>query len=1169
VESRKAAVHNNMFIKKIELQGFKSFPERTKIIFHPGITAIIGPNGTGKSNIVDALLWVLGGQRAKSLKGERSQDIIFNGNTQRAALGMADVALILGDENEELIINHRVFRSGESEYRMDGKAVRLKDIQDALWNRSISEKEYFVIEQGQIGLFLTSKPVEKRLLLEEAAGTAYYKVKKKQAQNKLEISELNLTRLEDIISEVSRAKNSLKRQANAAIKYRQLREKIRKLTSLHYRKKISQVEENMHDISRQYEICLSQEKETVSILKAEEKNLATQRKDVWDFEQSIRDSQKNLFALRSQISQLETDKDKEAKRVEFVQEQKKRAITNLEEVIEEKLQISQEITKIEEESKNTLQTFSEKQKALSQVDRENQSSQKKLEEWGKTLESMRNEYFQKLSEHTEIKNENVRIEKEVELIARQEEKLKEQLLNERSLLEQKTGILEQKGKELRQTQESMDEKKKALNAHQEELDGILSSVDNLQNQISGLKTKAVEETHQLQALKKLEKKERDAGISEDIPGTLGILADSIESDAKHAPLIDIFWKDEAKATLIPAQDLLKTLNEKKLKGNFILLSPRKKEEIPSKIYEDSRVLGLFTSYLKPDQKIKDRIHLQEAAVVKEIKSAIQLWLLYPSLNYITPQGDLLFSSGLLKLSQKTEGIFTLGLEIKKMEERLAQVEMKIKPLNLELEENNEKKQKLEDEIESELTIIDQLERKTEEIEKEKKYDQTETEKIKANIEILNNEIKAFGTDRESLAQKKDSLSLEKLREEEKTLKEKLDKEEKEITQQQEKNEQKKKDFFELKAGLDLLDEKINNLEYRLKTLKGRQENRNSKENSLQKEIQSCEKDKVQSEETIKNITAKVRDLKKDWGKREKELRQNETLLKKLKNEEKDLEDKIEQLREESEAKKEERVKQEISKAETDRDLVNLEESCWQDLKKTLQEVKEEIPEGKVPDTEIENKLRDLEEKLQKFKSVNLMAEEEYMIQKKRFDFLVQQKKDLRESIDTTREAIKKIDQESKTQFLKALAEVNTHFQDVFSILFNGGAAELKLSDESHPLDSGIEIKAQPPGKKVQTLSLLSGGEKSLTSLAFFFALFRYKPTPFCVLDEVDAALDEVNLARFLELMKKIKVQTQFIIITHNIKTMEVADYIHGTTMAEPNITSLYSIKLEKKEEKAS
>jgi chromosome segregation protein len=271
------------------------------------------------------------------------------------------------------------------------------------------------------------------------------------------------------------------------------------------------------------------------------------------------------------------------------------------------------------------------------------------------------------------------------------------------------------------------------------------------------------------------------------------------------------------------------------------------------------------------------------------------------------------------------------------------------------------------------------------------------------------------------------------------------------------------------------------------------------------------------------------------------------------------------LREECERRKEERVKWEISKAEGERDLVNLEESCWQELKKSLKELKEEIPEEKIMETDIEEKLAKADEELQKYKSVNLMAEEEYSAQKKRFEFLMDQKKDLRDSIDATREAIQKIDEESKSQFLKALAEVNKNLQDVFSILFNGGNAELKLADSSQPLESGVEIIAQPPGKKVQSLSLLSGGEKSLTSLAFFFALFRYKPTPFCVLDEIDAALDEVNLTRFLELMKKTKSQTQFIIITHNVKTMEVADYIYGTTMAEPNITNLYSIKIEKKE----
>ncbi len=410
-----------------------------------------------------------------------------------------------------------------------------------------------------------------------------------------------------------------------------------------------------------------------------------------------------------------------------------------------------------------------------------------------------------------------------------------------------------------------------------------------------------------------------------------------------------------------------------------------------------------------------------------------------------------------------------------------------------------------------------------------------------------------------------SFKAKTLKEEENALKKKIEDEEKEYADNQEEDEKTRKTFFELKAGVDLLQERIKNLNQRLQTQDQRKETLEAKLNSLQEEIKNYDEEKLKLRENVKNLSQKAKNLEEERKKQERELARSESHLQNMKKEQDDMEKKIEQLREEHEGKKEERVKWEISKAEIDRDLVNLEESCWQDLKKTLQEVKKEMPEEKILDTEIEGKLAETEEKLQKIKSVNLMAEEEYSIQKKRYDFLIQQKKDLRESIDTTREAIRKIDKESKNQFMKALREVNKNFKKVFSLLFNGGIAELKLADPSHPLESGVDITAQPPGKKVQSLSLLSGGEKCLTSLAFFFALFRYKPTPFCIFDEVDAALDEVNLTKFLELMKKIKNQTQFILITHNVKSMEVADYIYGTTMAEPNITSLYSIKLESKE----
>jgi chromosome segregation protein len=337
-------------------------------------------------------------------------------------------------------------------------------------------------------------------------------------------------------------------------------------------------------------------------------------------------------------------------------------------------------------------------------------------------------------------------------------------------------------------------------------------------------------------------------------------------------------------------------------------------------------------------------------------------------------------------------------------------------------------------------------------------------------------------------------------------------------------------------------------------------------NSLDHEIELSEVEEKKSKSRIKELSSQVSRLEKEIADKETQEIDHESRFRAAQKEQQGMEKRLEEQRQIHEAKKEERVEWEIKKAERDRDIANCEESCWQELKKNLEEVKKDIPLESLPDKNIEDYLNKAKDKLQTFKAVNLMAEEEYLIQKERYEFLTQQRDDLRDSIDTTKEVIRKIDQESKTQFLSALHAVNKNFKDVFTLLFEGGNAEVKLIDPNSPLESGVEIIAQPPGKKVQSMALLSGGEKSLTSLAFFFGLFRYKPTPFCILDEVDAALDETNLTRFLNLMKKIKDQTQFIIITHNFKTMEVADYIYGTSMGEPNITTVYAMKMEKKKQ---
>jgi chromosome segregation protein len=1156
-----------MIIKKLELQGFKTFPERTKIVFHTGITAIIGPNGTGKSNIVESIQWILGGHRVRSVRGEKIDDAIFTGNTKRPALGMADATLFLQNAEEELQINHRAFRTGESEYRLNGKVVRLKDIQDELWKKSISENKYFVIEQGAIGTFVTSKPTEKRALVEEAAGTAYYKDKKRQAENKLEDSEQNLVRLEDILAEVAKAKNSLQRQAGAAERYRKLRERIRELTAIHFRHKNEQFLHAQHEVQTHYDDSLARERERLARLTAEEKAVNEKRAEAWNLEQSLKEGRENLYTFRSQIARLEAEQERESKRIEFLEESRRKAAADADELLAELLHLEHDFLKNREDLELQTQAIAQKRRETDEAELALQETRAKIGPWAKKVEDFRNEYLQKFAELTEARNEGAKIEKELELIRRQEQKLLVQQKDSQTQL----GLKEKEFDGLRngrsETRRKIAEKEEGISDLKRILGEFSKTIENLQAKIRELKDKRDEDAYHLQALKKLEEKERAGEPSQDVEGALGFFTDLIESDPADAPLIDVFWKEEAKATVIPAEEILKNLTGREIKGCFLLVAPLKKEQAPPTVIQDPDVVGMLKSRLRPSAPIQDRMpDLLDAVIVNGIRSAINLWLQFPAFNYISLNGDLLLSTGLLRLGQRKEGVFTLSQEIKELEKKIARRDADIAPVAGQHEANVREKQKLEIGIQSETVLIAGLHQKLQDMERNLALLQAEKEKYKNDQAIFGHELEVLAMDKRVFAEKLEFQSkiIRDLEEQETALKNRAEAEEKEFGLHREKTNQEANNILELRGAADVLQEKIRNLQALVKNLGVRKESTTAKIKSLQEEVRNSEEEAARLNSLVIELGEKVKKQEQEKTEQGVLLAQNEVRLDELQQGLAGAEDALKKIREEYEGQKDERMKWEIRKAENDRDLVNLEETCWQELKKTLQELKAETPPAQAPEGDVETELEEAKEKLLKYGSVNLMAEEEYLAQKERYDFLLKQKADLKESIAQTREAILKIDEESRQRFLTALAEINKNFQDLFAMLFKGGTAELKLLDEADPLESGVDVVAQPPGKKVQNMGLLSGGEKSLTSLAFLFALFRYKPTPFCILDEVDAALDDVNLARFLDLMKQIKSETQFIIITHNYKTMEVADYIYGTTMEVPNVTKIFSMKFEKK-----
>jgi len=1156
-----------MIIKRLELQGFKTFPERTKLLFNPGITIIIGPNGTGKSNIVEAIQWVLGGQRVKTVRGEKTEDAIFTGTLSRPAMGMADVTLVLQNSEEEMQINHRVFRSGESEYRLDGKAVRLRDIQDELWKKAISENKYFVIEQGAIGTFVTSKPTEKRALIEEAAGTAYYKDKKRLAENKLADSEQNLVRLEDIIAEVAKARNSLARQAGAAERYRALREEVRALTAGHFRLREQQLLAGQRDVQVKYEESLAAEHESAARLAEVEKGVQALRKEAWDLERGLKDGRENLYSLRSQIARAEAERERESRRSEFFEEKRGKAAADIDELLAELLQLERDLVQAEDDLAAGRSARTKVQAEAESLERAQAEAEASVEPWIRRVAEFRAEHVRKFADLTEARNEEARLEKELELIRRQEAKARER----KSSTETRIGEKEREAAELAKREARLgadiDDKESALARMEAALAETRLAIETGQAGLSSLREKRDEDAYHLQSLRKFEEKERGTEPLFDVQGALGSFTDLLESDPDDAPLIDVFWKDETRATIIEARELLRNLDAREVRGRFLLLPDRMKDRPAPPEIGHPDVVGMLRGRLRPNPRLAGRLpELEDALIVRDIRAAVRLWLEHPALSFVSLSGDVLTSGGFLKLGNREEGLFALAQEIKELERKLLRHEEGIRPAAAALEALQRDRLGLEETIGTESRALDELRRSLVEAEKSLALVRADRDNLADDAALAGHELEVLSMDRTGFDQKAEThaRALGILEDEERSLRTRVETEERELELHQERANREAKRLVELRGTIGLWAEKASNAETLIAALGRRKEGAAAKTSALQDEARLAEEEKARTAELIEEFGGRAAALETQIETQQAALAGGESRIEEVRKSLDAAETRLAETRTAHESDKDGRMGWEIRKAEVDRDLVNLEETCWQELKKTLQEVKAEALPESPGDGDLEARLEEAKDKLQRYGAVNLMAEDEYREQKSRHEFLVQQRKDLTESISQTKEAIVLIDEESRTRFLTALAEINTYFQELFTALFKGGSAEVKLTDEDHPLDSGVDVIAQPPGKKVQNMGLLSGGEKSLTSLAFLFALFKFKPTPFCILDEVDAALDEANLVRFLDLMRAVKSDTQFIIITHNYRTMEVADYIYGTTMEEPNVTKVFSMKLEKK-----
>jgi chromosome segregation protein len=1049
-----------MYFKKLELVGFKSFYEKTTLNFEPGITAIVGPNGCGKSNIFDSIRWVLGEQSAKSLRGSDMQDVIFNGTDAKEALGMAEVTLVFDNdkgffpvEQEEVAITRRIFRSGESEYLLNKTVVRLKDILDILTGTGIGAESYSMVAQGKIDLILSSKPEDRRLVFDEASGITKYKFQKREAERKLEETEQNLLRVNDIIVEVKRQIGSLERQAAKARKYKEVFEELKtKEIDLSVLHKKTLLEEKDKIIKQLSELQLQEEKSLKNI-KEQEAKITNRQSELKTIEDNIASIKEEMLNLDNQI----------AKNKEELGLSKEKII---------KLEAAKKYLEIQtEQTKNKLIIDQEK---LNKSRDEYKNSQKDIENKTGVLKEKESE-LNNLVLSIKLSLDNItKAKKNILELAIETSKINNDIAD----FVAKEQILLARKKRLELEKVKLHEEKATT---EDNLNNATQELETLKKSFAGLNAKIAEMNREI-GKEKLALENINSSIEE-----LGKQRLTLESHKEFIEKLKTKYEDLGES--LNAVINLDKLPAEQLTGLVIKIKTIEKEKL--KLSGEAKPIDLDT------EKIIEKI--------KEIQGQIE------SLGKAKVDKE-------NKITQLNSLSFGLQQDLRNQEINLANKKI--------LHQN----------------ILEQF------------------NKIKEEEDIVIIELRDAEKELSALKEKLLSLKscLNELEAEHKKTEALITSEQNNIALNTELKEKALVSITQTKTQLDSLNKRISSDEAALRAL----EETYSKDSDL---LRNSEREIKESEEKIKSLRQEIEDFEnkikhalKLIEERDGYLKENEGKYRSISDGTTDVLKKIELERTELDALKNKLYELQMQNKDVDFKYQSIKDRILQVYKIDLETIENIVQE--IEENSAQEEIQRLKEKLDSYGTVNLVAIEEYDELKKRYDFLIQQQNDLATAKESLHQAILKINRTTKQMFLETFEKVKEEFRNYFKLLFNGGDAQIFLIDEQDPLESGIEIICRPPGKKLQNVLLLSGGEKALSAIALIFAIFKVKPSPFCILDEIDAPLDEANVDRFGRLLQEFSQFSQFIVITHNKKTIANTDIMYGITMEESGVSKIVSVK---------
>ena len=1183
-----------MRLEKVILNGFKSFADKTEFVFDSPITAIVGPNGCGKSNVVDAVKWVLGEQSVKSLRSGHMADVIFSGSTSRKPMGAAEVSLIMSNsdsigarllpiEADEVQITRKIYKSGESEYRINNKICRLKDIRELFMDTGVNAKAYSILEQGQIEYLVSASKTDRRFIFEEAAGISKYKAHKKEALRKLERTEQNLLRLADILSEVGQRLRSVKYQAGKARNYLQYTQRLKELQVNYslvefakYQTQISEKQEALGQLTDQYE-ALSAEVAKKDTL------LSKLGEEIIETEHKLSSAGNSLVSVQSKIEQKLQRIDFLRTRVTELQERKQSAAEKIEK-LREQLNIFEENTaRYKTESASCEKMLEEKNRDIKQVQAAIQKVNAECTSLEAQLEDEKSGIIDIVRRTAQLHNEVQSISVYRNNLSSQKDRLAGRAETSRAELEELLTEKAQHSARLDDIEKVMSDLNSSLESKRNNSEQLDESLAEDNKRLANSKEARSALNSELTILTDMEK--RCEGLKPSVKSILrnrslennrfdyveGMLADIIEANVEYANAVEAALEGQTDSLVTNSTSRMLADSEQiqALDGrvNFICLDKIGPFVDSNDFSSFEYVKGRLVEFVKFDNKYAPLAWklLGKTLVVDSLKEAAELTeLVTNGYKCVTLKGEFVSTDGVIKLGPlgKATGLISRKSRLRQLQDTIAHITSDIEAIESQIEKNNQTKIHLDKLCKELRTAV--YEANTEQMQVKSKLSV-----IEQNIKRLKDEEPLIASEIDLLAEQiaqsvqKEYDSKQKLHELEVVNNQRTERIEELQTKHTEQKQQQQAlsdKLTDLKIALGQITEQSKALEQAIFSLDSQvQENRTAAV-AAEKETASCAEQLTDAQRDILNCEASVSELFVEKEKNQQSSRLLQQEVQRLFEEKQQTEESIRIKRaEKSQAEeKTNQLKIELSQLEVrQQDLV---ERVRDELQIELAEAYKDYTDQQVDWEGIREEITELRGKIERLGNVNVDAIEEQEALESRHEFLSTQVQDLNSSRAQLQQLINRLNKKSREKFQQTFEEIRGHFQEIFRKLFGGGKADVILEDAEDILDAGIEVIARPPGKETRSISLLSGGEKSMTALALLFAVFKAKPSPFCFLDEVDAALDEANNERFNMLVREFQKDSQFIIITHAKRTMSIADVLFGITMQIRGVSKKISVR---------